>query len=112
MKSLLWNTFGLTTPIVLGLIGFSSPSEGLIFGGRVAASLCGDVVELTCASDSPNQTCLPMSKWGDENVDSTDDDHFIVDGRNDCERKNPGTECNGTGNRPKFDAACVKVVVW
>jgi hypothetical protein len=53
-----------------------------------------------------------MSKWGDENVDSTDDDHFIVDGRNDCERKNPGTECNGTGNRPKFDAACVKVVVW
>jgi hypothetical protein len=51
-----------------------------------------------------------MSKWGDAIVDSTDDDHHVVDGRNDCEIKNPGTECKGTGDRPRFEPKCVKAV--
>ena len=53
MKSLLWKTLGLTAPILLGLIGFSTPSEGLVGGGGVVARVCGDVGELTCASDLP-----------------------------------------------------------
>lgn len=74
-------------------------------------AICGDVAELTCASDEEGETCLPMSKWADVDADSTDDDHYIADGRNDCERKNRGTECKGTGNTPVFDPRCVKSLV-
>ncbi len=106
MKSLLWKTFGLTAPILLGLIGFSSPSEGLVGGGRVVARVCGDVGELTCATDEEGETCLPMSKWANADSDPTDDDDFVVDGRNDCETKNKGTKCKGTGDKPVFDPDC------
>ena len=65
MKSLLWKTFGLTAPILLGLIGFSSPSEGLVGGGRVVARVCGDVGELTCASDKRGEKCDPNEQVGE-----------------------------------------------
>lgn len=47
MRSVLWKTFGLSAPILMGLLGFSSPSEKLV-GGRVDAVVCGDVVSLFC----------------------------------------------------------------
>ena len=106
MKSLLWKTLGLTAPILLGLIGFSTPSEGLVGGGGVVARVCGDVGELTCASDLPGKTCKPMSKWVDAAADPTLDDYYVVDGLNNCETKNPGTECKGTGDKPVFDIYC------
>jgi hypothetical protein len=72
----------------------------------VVARVCGDVGELTCASDKRGEKCDPMSKWVNTATDPTPDDDFVVDGRNDCEIKNPGTECIGTGDKPVFDPDC------
>jgi len=68
--------------------------------------VCGDVGELTCASDAPEETCKPMSKWVGPEADPTLDDHYTVEGKNSCEEKNPGTQCKGTGDKPVFSTFC------
>jgi hypothetical protein len=63
MRSVLWKTFGLSAPILMGLLGFSSPSEKLV-GGRVDAVVCGDVVSLFCGPSRPLDQCQTLYEVG------------------------------------------------
>jgi hypothetical protein len=109
MKSLLWRTFGLTAPILLGLIGFSSPSEGIVGGGRLVQRVCGDSVTMQCNPTSSDDVCRPFTKWGDANTDNTPDDWYVADSRNlnRCDAFNKNT-CSGIGDRPVEDTFCNK----
>jgi len=108
MRSVLWKTFGLSAPILVGLLGFSSPSEKLV-GGRVDAVVCGDVVSLFCGPSRPLDQCQPFTKWGDANVDPTDDDYYERDPYTiyNCATNNPGTGCLGMGDAPKQSSPCI-----
>jgi hypothetical protein len=110
MRSLLWKTFGLTAPILLGLIGFSSPSEGLVGGGRVAVSVCGDSAPLSCSSNRPRDSCKDGSKWVNADADPTPDDVFVPKDLVDCREKNSGTECNGAAYAPYWHLDCKNLV--
>jgi|GEM_PF-5657098 len=97
----------LVLPFLLAMISTELPNSA-IAGGQVVTVECGDVGELVCASEVPQETCLPSQKWLNSAADPTDDDFYVSDALNTCLDKNPGTSCKGAGNGPTRDVVnCV-----
>lgn len=113
MKSQIWKTCGMTAPILLGLIGFSSPSEKLVGGGRVAVIVCGDPVKMDCLPWLNGEECKPFTKWGDDSVDNTPDDYYTRrpgELLNKCSTFNRN-QCQGIGDQPIEIESCKNKVV-
>jgi hypothetical protein len=113
MRSVLWKTFGLPAPFLIGLLGFSSPSEELV-GGRVAALVCGDAVEMLCHPFLNGEECRAFTKWGDAGADTTKDDYYerapgVYINR--CSSFNRN-KCQGMGDAPLDSQGCMTKNIW